>query len=265
MRSVFLSKPPLSRLSDMRVLLEEFRNNATKLSADFSILVYGSASYGFKESMFGNLDDIDLFLVIPRGISTDAIINTAEKVFQTKLDINPSHLQQLLCGGWDMCRMYGETKGIRLGFRILCDDIFSSLCTSNGSTSAIRNIAKIGQSRIVIDVEWSIPEWRYLPIELEHGVINHESESLLLVNHHVFSSSRDRLGALGRKLLTCTVVHDTTQATEGLEQIWKMYVQTCLKHHSNLSNAEIISSIMRSEKFSDSFSEKLSQAINRNR
>ena len=81
MRNSFLSKSPGERLKEMRFLLAKFQTRATKLEAPFIILVYGSASYGLKKSKFGNLSDIDLFLVVPKELSVDKILQLAGKIF----------------------------------------------------------------------------------------------------------------------------------------------------------------------------------------
>jgi len=265
-RSEFLSKPPSERFKKMILLLKKFKVRTKNCKAPFAILVYSSASYGFKKVHHGNLDDIDLFLVVPRELAALEIIKTAEKVFQTRFDIGQEHLQELLDGNWEMCRMYGETEGMRLGFRMLCTDTFNFLSTHKGHISTVRNVAHIGQSRIVVDVEWSVRQWRYVPTELKHTVIKRGTNNLLLVNHHVFSRNIERLGALGRKLLTCSIVYDLENKTEkSLKAIWRMYVQSCLRHNPDVSTKSIINSVMRSEKFSSAFRRKLAIIINKSR
>jgi len=237
---------------------------ASCIHAPFTILVYGSASYGFNDKQYGNLDDIDLFLIFPRKFPARDILKISEEIFQTDFDISPKHLQECLRGSWEMCRMYGHTQGIRLGFRLLCQDTFNFLCSNKGSVADIRNVAKIGSSRIIIDVEWSIKGWGYVPIELTHSLIWRGEESLVLVNHHVFTQRMERLGALGRKLLTCTILYDFSQkAGMSLDGIWELFITACLKIHPNLSTDDIINSVMRSEKFSLKFREYLAQKINK--
>ncbi len=264
MRSVFLSKSPEERLKKMRQFLESCGTRAAKLNAPFTVLVYGSASYGLKKSKYGHLDDIDLFLVIPRGSSVEEILRIARQVFQTDFDVESGHVAELLHGNWEMCRMYGESpEGIKLGFRLLCQDTFDFLSTKEGSISTVRNVAKIGQSRIVVDVEWSVKQWKYISIGLENALINQGSHDLLLVNHHVFSDNREQLGALGRKLLTCKVLYDPSKkAKEIIRSIWRLYIQMCVESRSNVSSGDIINSVMRADKFSEAFRKRLLRLVN---
>lgn len=264
MRNNFLAKPPEERHKVMTSLVGEFRTRAFKLNAPFTILVYGSASYGLKPSKFGHLDDIDLILVIPRELSVEEILRMAEEVFQTQFDVEPDHVHSLQKREWDMCRMYGESKGVRLGFRLLCVDTFVFLNSPDGQSADVRNVAKVGQSRIVVDVEWSVKQWKYVPMELESVVIERGDSTLLVVNHYVFSKGIEHLGALGRKLLTCTVVYDPTKKSKQiLQAIWRTYVQSCLKHQPTVSTGEIIDSVMRAEKFSLTFRRRLLALVNR--
>ena len=249
---------PRDRFTEMSLTVKEFRDRARKIGAKFIILVYGSASYGFRRSQHGDLDDIDLIWIVPRWSVPTELMSLAKQVFNTDLDIGPEELSELLSGKWEMCRMYGENNGIRLGFRILCSDTFNLLRSSSGSTSTVRNVAKFGQSRIVVDVEWSIKHWRYVPIELEHNVISGNTNDMLLVNHHVFSDEIGRLGALGRKLLSSSIVYDPFKDAEHtLDAIWKIYISRCLEVHPDLKADEIIDSIMRSERFSHTFRSRL--------
>lgn len=143
-RKFFLSMTPEMRSKEIMSLLRTFQLNAMNLCASFIILVYGSGSYGFNANQYGKIDDIDLLLIIPRSSNIENLIALAETVFQTKLDIQKTHLNALVGDRWDMCRMYGECNGIKLGFRFLCTDVFQSLSTIQGATNSIRNVAQYG-------------------------------------------------------------------------------------------------------------------------
>lgn len=122
----------------------------------------------------------------------------------------------------------------------------------------------MGQSRIVQDVEWSISDWKYITSELLHWAVDLSEEKLLLVNHHVFSTDLNLLGALGRKVLTTTVIYDPFEIASGvIESIWRIYVKKCYELHSEISNEDIINSVMRSERFSLKFRQKLSSLIDK--
>src|SRR3989344_5885232 len=73
MKERFLTLSPQNRLAHMTQLAHRFGNMATCLHAPFTILVYGSSSYGLNLKHHGYLDDIDLFLIIPREISAEEI------------------------------------------------------------------------------------------------------------------------------------------------------------------------------------------------
>ena len=262
MKERFLTLSPQNRLAHMTQLVHRFGNMAACLHAPFTILVYGSTSYGLNLKHYGYLDDIDIFLIIPRKIPAEEILWTAQDVFETELDIPIEHLQELRAGSWEICRMYGNVEGVKVSFRIMCKDIFASLATSKGSTSTVRNVATVGFSRIIVDVEWSIKLWKYVPIELSHSIIKHKEGDLLFVKHHLLSVRKIRLGALGRKLLTSKVVYDPSgQAQKIIKEIWRLYVQACLKYHPRVSTTNIINSVLRSEKFSSSFRRRLARII----
>ena len=262
----FLSLSPTERLAQMSHLIRDFKAKASELQAPFTILVYGSTSYGLNPKQYGQLDDIDLFLIIPRSLSPSDLLGIARNVFRTSFDISIEHLRQLQRGSWEICRMYGSTEGLKIGFRIMCQDTFESLATFKGSTSSMRNVATVGASRIIVDVEWSISSWRYVPVELSHSLIKQDEDDLLLVNHHLFSPNRRQLGALGRKLLTCKVIYDSSgHANSTLLHIWKMYVELCTEHYPKIRTKDIINSVLRSEKFSINFRRRLSRIIRKAR
>lgn len=263
MKDKFLSLAPQERLRILRSLLVNFKNAAIRINAPFIILVYGSASYGFNQKHQSKLEDIDLFLVISRQFSARETLSFAERVFGSTFDISPAHLQRLLDGDWEMCRMYGRRKGVRLSFRIVCQDTVDRLFASEKNMTAdICNVAVVGSSRIVTDVEWSIKEWKYVPITLKNSVVRDGVQSLIAVKHHLFSRRFHRLGALGRKLMTSQVVHDPSKLIDlQLLLLWQKFVMKALHYHPSLSDKSMVNAVMRSEKFSVEFRENLVRII----
>ncbi len=262
MRATFLSLSPLKRFQKLLALVKKFRDSASANKVPFAILIYGSASYGFKEKKHGTLGDIDLFLIIPRDLPVENLIQTAQSVFQCKLEISSSHLTEMTSGSWDICRMYGEAEGVKLGFRLMCIDTLLSVCSSSGATADVRNVAIIGSSRIIVDQEWSMVEQKYVHTELEHREIRHSHGNLLLVNQYIFSPKKERLGALGRKLLTSNAVYDPFgQIRKSLLMIWVMFVELSLNKNTQVPVKDIINALIRSDRFSRSFRKKLSQRI----
>jgi hypothetical protein len=136
MRKPFLALSPQNRFARLSQLVQRFESNATRLSAPFTILVYGSASYGLNLKYYGHLDDIDLFLIISREHPAKDILQVARKVFETDFDISVEHLQHLQEGLWEMSRMYGSIGGIKVGFRIMCQDTFRSSLPSRDQLQA---------------------------------------------------------------------------------------------------------------------------------
>jgi hypothetical protein len=262
MKITFLSLPPFRRFQLMCKLTKVFATNARVLSVPFMILSYGSVSYGFHPRNHGKLDDLDFFLVIPRDTDLFEFAATMERVFLSPIQLSFAHLASVLSGKYDMCRMYGLVNGVKVGFRIMCQDTLETIATPQGSLNQIRNVASIGQSRIVTDKEWSFTLRRYVRITYPHDYQKLGSEQILLVLHSVFSKEGKRLGALGRKLLTMTVVHDVENtAASLLSNIWSMFVQNSEKYCPNASDADIVNSIMRSERFSDGFKRKLREKV----
>lgn len=256
MENTFLSLKPLQRFQRICVILQEIAKNLSKNKVDFITLVYGSASYGFKKSTYGTFGDIDMILIVQRTTPVAHLIDQVEKAFSTKLQVNISHLQKMIDGMWDMCRMYGETHGIKIGFRIMCIDSFLQSSGSTTSTAVVRNVATLGHSRIVTDVEWSFKHWRYVPITLPHQYLEVKNEQLLLVNHHTFSMGKRNLGALGRKLLASTVLYDPRNVAEvALLNIFKQVVAESLRYDPSRKDEQITESIYRIERFSQLFKE----------
>jgi hypothetical protein len=257
MQPSFLSLCPFRRFQRMAKLQRVFHGNAGLLEAPYSILIYGSASYGYNRKGRSKLDDMDFILIIPRSIDPKGFIEITEKVFLTKLQIPDGHLDELLQGKCDICRMYGQVDGVRMGFRIICSDTFASLCTDEGSIKPLRNIAIMGSSRIVKDKEWSMKLRRYIKSMYQHEFKQVADADVLLVEQTVFSARKDRLGAFGRKLLTVKVIYDSDGTMTHLRSLWKLFVGHSLRFHGALTNDEIIDSIFRSERFSNYFRQKL--------
>jgi len=258
----FLSLTPFKRYQKMQSLLELFRVNALNKQATFIILIYGSASYGFKKDTSGKFGDIDLLLIIPRNIDVGALIASTENTFFTKMQVSIPHLERMIASEWEMCRMYGEVDGVRLGFRLMCLDTFLAACAQKSSTKNIRNIATLGHSRILDDVEWSFRLWKYIPITLDHEYIISDGEQLLLVNHHTFSKGKQNLGAFGRKLLTGKVVYDPYMCAEAaILSVFKQTVLSSLGNKNVDSDEQILEALYRVERFSDSFRNEVLQKI----
>lgn len=265
MNKSFLTLPPCRRAKKLKSLLHVFQQNAKTIELPFSIIAYGSSSYGFNRRNHGKLDDLDFFLIVPRTINPEQFISNVQMVFLTKISIQMAHLQSVLAGAYDICRMYGQVGGIKIGFRIMCSDTFTSICSQAGSVKPIRNIASIGQSRIVKDKEWNFKIARYVPIIYQNEFRSLNGEDVLLVIHYCFSKRRNRLGPLARKLLMGTVVFeaDGQQTITNLHDLWVMFVRNSLKYRPNLSPASIVESIIRSERFSSVFKAKLCELVYR--
>ncbi len=263
MKPNFLSLPPCKRYKRMLRLNHVFATNAKVLNAPFSIISYGSVSYGFNRRNRGHLDDMDFFLVVPKESSVEDFIETVEKVFISKIQVVRAHLLELFKGGCDICRMYGHVDGVKISFRVMRHDVFAAICSPSGSVSPMRNIAALGQSRIIVDREWSFRLKRYVRITYPHEYQSLEGETVLMVVHSVFSKRRTRLGALGRKLLMARATYeaDGQDIASLLLKLWEIFVDHSLRFHPDLAAAEIVNSIIRSERFSNAFRERLCATV----
>ncbi|MGB8816181.1 MAG: hypothetical protein WCC74_03070 [Minisyncoccia bacterium] len=200
-------------------------------------------------------------IIIPRTIDLDNFINQVEKVFLTRLQIDKNHLYAVLDGSYEICRMYGQVNGVKIGFRVMCNDVLEILCSKHGSVKPIRNIAAIGQSRIIKDTQWSFKHRKYVKIIYPHIYGTIANSDVLIVEARIFSKNKDKLSALGTKFLTSEILFDSCNTKLALNAIWSMFVEHSLKHSKNLSNEQMVNSIFRSERFSESFCKKLEHRI----
>lgn len=254
---------PYRRYLHLRSLLREIQTRAKAYLAPFSILCYGSASYGFNPRNHGKFDDLDLFMITPNGIGADEIIASGRQLFPEEFEVNEHHVRHLSRGECDMCRLYCRLDGVKIGFKLMPHDVLMEVSHPSGSSRPVRNVASIGQSRIMIDREWSFSLNTYVPVTYENYNETIEGEKVLTVVQRVFSEGNTHLGALGRKLLTAHRVYNApNQGMEvGLRNIWQTFVSLSLANHPELSNEQIIASIMRAEKFSRSSRAKFSRII----
>lgn len=254
----FLSLHAQQRLLRLRHLIETFANNARTLDAPFSVLSYGSANYGLNESNQGKLDDLDFFLIIDRNVDPEEFLFVVEMVFLTRLQIQTPHLHTLLQGGCDICRMYGLVDDIKVGFRIMCLDAFEDVC-GKGFGRMVRNVASIGQSRILDDEEWHFRLRHYVPILYPHRYTRIGEEDVLEVLHYCFSKKSTRLGPLGRKLLSASVTFEASghKVSASLHSLWNTFVKISKQSKRHITPNQIVDSIMRSERFSPEFRAKL--------
>lgn len=259
----FLSLPVMGRYKVIRNLLRTFKANAIQVRPSFTTLVYGSASYGVGSDT-GNMNDIDMFLIIDEPKDIYSFLWEAEGIFMSKMDAYPEHINRILSGAWHVCRMYGQTHGVKLSFRIMHRKMFELVTSADGFCYPLINVSKVGYSRIISDKEWSFVENRYVPIILPHEYIELDGQQLLLVEQSIFSGNGSRLGVCGRKFLISQVVFDETGKTaKCLASLWRMFVGLSLKHHPQISCGQIMSSIIRSERFSEKFWQKLRKRTGR--
>lgn len=263
MNTSFLTLSPSRRAKKLKSLLHIFQQNARVMAVTFSVIAYGSSSYGFNSKNHGKLDDLDIFLVIPRDTDPEWLIMTVQMVFLTKINIKIEHLKAVISGTYDICRMYGQVRGIKIGFRIVCDDIFTSITTRKGSIVPVRNIASIGQSRIVTDKEWNFRLCKYVPIVYRNDYERLDGEDVLLVLQYCFPKRRHRLGPLARKLLVGTVVFDADnqKVARKLQDLWVLFIENSLRYNRDLTPLQIVNSIIRSDRFSISFKSKLCRLV----
>ena len=161
-----------------------------------------------------------------------------------------------------MCRMYGESSGIKLSFRVMCIDTFVRTSSSRGSVEHVRNIATLGHSRIITDTEWSFKIWGYVQTTLDHMYIEEDGSQLLQVHHHTFSKGKTRIGALGRKLLMSTILYDPYSMVDAaLLNIFKQAVSASLKNKKIIFDEQILESFYRVERYSETFKRTILQKI----
>lgn len=99
MNPPFLTLSPSKRYKRMKRLLHAFHDNALIVNAQFSIFVYGSASYGYNRYRHGNLDDIDLFLIVPRWVGVSIFLSQVQAVFLIRPEVKEAHLNAVFGGG----------------------------------------------------------------------------------------------------------------------------------------------------------------------
>jgi hypothetical protein len=254
---------PRVRYSRLKKTLRALKVRAKLQDVPFSILCFGSGSYGLNPTNPGKFDDLDLFMVVPTGIEPEDVIRTIRKLFPKDLLMNEDHIINMLTGECDMCRLYARVGGVKVGFRLIHHHTLVEVSYSAGCNKPLRNIASLGQSRILSDEEWSFVHRAYAAVMFESYSKMVAGEQVLTVLQRVFSADKTCLGTLGRKLLTCHVVYEskTQNINSILLRIWKMFVDISLMHHGKLSNDDIINSITRSERFSKGFRVRLSRII----
>ncbi len=255
-------RSPYRRYRLLRRLLKRIKAEAICHETPFSILCYGSASYGFNPENPSKLDDLDLFMIVPTGICSDELMAAIKKLFPEGLTIKEGHIRHLLSGDCEMCRLYCQMEGVKIGFRLIHHHVLVGVSHPSGSEMRVRNIASVGQPRIVTDQEWSFALRGYVPVTYENYSEQVDDEHLLTVVQRVFSEGKTHLGAFGRKLLTTHVVYEAPgqKMSSIFRRIWSLFVGLSLGSHPEISDDDIINSIMRAEKFSERFRAKLRKA-----
>jgi len=260
----FLSLSACERLERLRRLMRTFAKNANVINAPFWIFVYGSSSYGYNpKNKQGKFDDLDLFLIIPRSMSPSELLEIASKVFLTKLEAPLSHLQSILNGEYEICRMYGQVDGIKLGFRVMCQDVFEAACSTTGSTNAVRNICLLGQTHVIKEMEWNFKIRKYVPLIYPHSYVQIDGRDAVMIEHYCFSKKKNRLGTLGRKFLAATVIYECDKriVTSRIQNLWKIFALNARRYRPGLTPFQLVSSIYRSDRFSPEFTERLCKMV----
>ena len=258
-----IQKSPYWRYIHLRTVLKTIRKEAKASKATFSILCYGSASYGFNPANHGKLDDLDLFMIVPTGITVKGLLVSINRQFSKGLDLHESHIRHLLSGGCEMCRFYCSMDGVKVGFRVIPYHVLLGVSFRPGINGPLRNIARFGQSRIVTDNEWSFALKGYVPVVYENYSEVVGDEQVLTVVQRVISEGDSHLGAFGRKILAAHCVYEAPglHTSHATARILEYFVQISLSWQPKLTNDQMIDSIMRAEKFSKSFRKRLSKDI----
>lgn len=233
------------------------------LDAPFSIVSYGSASYGYNRANHGKLDDLDFFLVISRETTVVELLHYASLTFLTKMEASETHIESVLKGDHDICRMYGIVDGIKVGFRVICHDTFTRVCSKEGACSPVRNINLLGQTHVINEKEWNFKLGRYVDLVYKHEYVQVEGSDAVMIEHYCFSRKRRRLGTLGRKFLSSTLVYEaeTHCVQASLQSLWSVFSHSARHYQPGLSAENIVSTIFRSERFSPEFKVRLCKMV----
>ncbi len=257
----FLSLLPRKRLSILQEITKKITNCCIKNNSDFGLLAYGSTTYGFNPYAYGKLNDVDLFLVIEEKTKVKNLISSLKNVFGDSLEVQFEHIQKVIRKEWQMCRMYATFENIKVGFRIITYRKLNFLCSEKGMYKPFKNAALLGYSRILVDKEWSYKTRRYVRTVLNNETVKLNNKTITITEQYLFSQ-KHHLGVFGRKLLVSHVLYDPfNQIQKCLDFTLNKHVEFSLKHDSLISTDVIISSMVRSERFSAKFKKLLFKRI----
>ncbi len=258
----FLELSPKNRYNYLKGATQEIARLCRINKSKFELMVYGSTTYGFNPVNFGKINDIDLFMIIDHKINIDRFLFDIKKIFGEFIDLKIEHLQKVLSNEWQMCRMYTTFKRVKVGFRIITRKQLSLICSEHGKYLSFKNGAGLGYSRILVDKEWSYKSKRYVRIVLKSETSNVSNKPVTITEQYLFSK-KGRLGVFGRKILHSEVIYSKDYRLQNfLNFTLKKHVWMSLRYYPKITNTEIISSIIRSERFSTKFKCNLNRKIN---
>ncbi|MEI7792021.1 MAG: hypothetical protein WCI57_00880 [Candidatus Berkelbacteria bacterium] len=250
------------RFEAIQQALGQMRSLLMTFASPISLMTYGSATYGYNDLVRGNMDDIDAFLIVPSDVPYNQFLSTVNGVVPKAGSTTELFFEKLISSEFDIIRFYGENDGIKLGFRVITEDLLVKVTSESTCTSKVINVAPKGAKQIFYDTEVRLGGGPAREVSLDRLPIGGTDSAVEAVRQYSFSDCREYLGIIGRKLLTCQAVYDPYHIIKQcLDNLWKAYVKFSYQLNPAIQPTDLINSIMRSERFSDQFRVSLQNKI----
>ena len=261
-----------ARYDQLTVVKRRLGETMAARRVPYAVLSNGSSAYGFnaETTQEDGLNDLDCYMILPSETSYADFARALDETVETK-DI-PSEEEYkgmfAMQSSYDAVRATGVFDGVPVSFHCMPLGVFRDIISVTGLYRPVKHKLPNKPKYKKWITECAVGEPN---ITLRFPGEVHQLEKTDDVRVDLFMSRRvqkfgadiQTIGILADRILLSEVLHDHPRVMldHGLHRLWYTFVKSYFKVNPNASEADIIDSFYRSDRFSTDFKAALTSRI----
>ncbi|MFW5702755.1 MAG: hypothetical protein ACOCXP_02195 [Candidatus Dojkabacteria bacterium] len=255
---------PQSRLKELRARRSFLCDRLNEISPPISFITTGSVEYGVNGRDFGNVDDIDSLLVVPEGLLYNELISIFyEPSLKLSLTDIPdsNHYSSIHADTPDtpsIVRISAKSFGVPVNMHVISQPVMARAIVNPGSSvnTLLPNNGKYYKPQLEADIGFG------RAASFQYEITPYDSNQRILLKEYIFRHSKDSarytLGVVGCKLIVGNPIYESNgmQVSRNLEILRRQFMEFASRQSPSATDEDIISSVVRSKRFSDKFKEE---------
>lgn len=260
---------PSSRLEELRARRQLLADRLKDINAPISLVTTGSVEYGVNHRDYGNVDDIDSVLVVPNDLNYNDLISIFyDPSIPLDLTDIPDSNHYLSIHEDDpnspsLVRISAECFGVPVNMHVISQGVMARAINYPGTSlnTLLPNKAKYYKPQLEAHIGAGYAA------SFPYEITPYDSNKRILLREYVFRHLPDTgkytLGVVGCKLIVGNPIYESPgmQVSSSLEVLRRQFIDFARTQYPDATDVGIISSIVRSERFSDDFKTKFRHEV----